>query len=277
MKVRCGLVIVLGILLFTSCKETGMKNLQAGYSRLDQISADRWEALSQKKVFFGHKSVGVNIVAGLEEVIARRPGIKLNIRETVDPAAFSGPVFAHSSIGRNKDPLSKIEAFRKIMDSGVGQAADIAFFKFCFVDFDHETDIDPVFKAYVELIDDLAGRFPDLKIVTFTVPLLSRPMGLMTRLKKLLGRLPWYEEDNLKRNLFIDMLRARFGGSLFDLAAVESRIDETKKATFRMSGKDYELLYHAYTDDGGHLNSLGRQVVAIELLRTLSGFDGSKL
>ena len=274
MKVRHGFIIALGVLLFAFCKETGMENLQARYSRLDEISGDRWGALSQKRIFFGHKSVGVNIIEGLEEVIARRPGIKLNIRETVDPADFSGPVFAHSAIGRNKAPLSKIEAFREIMESGVGQRADIVFFKFCFVDFDHETDIDLVFKAYVELVEDLEKRFPELKIITFTVPLLSKPMGFMTRLKKLLGRLPWYEEDNVKRNLYNDMVRARFGGSLFDLAAAESRIDDTKKATFKENGKEYELLYHAYTEDGGHLNSLGRQVVAVELLRTLSDIMG---
>ena len=58
---------------------------------------------------------------------------------------------------------------------------------------------------------------------------------------------------------------------LFDLAAVESRIDDTRKATFRKDGKDYELLRRGFTDDGGHLNSAGRQVVAIELLRSLAG------
>jgi lysophospholipase L1-like esterase len=89
-------------------------------------------------------------------------------------------------------------------------------------------------------------------------------------LEKILGRLPWYEEDNVKRNMFNDKVRAHFKDTLFDLAAIESRIDDTKKATFRVNGKAYDLLYHAYTDDGGHLNSTGRQVVAIELLRTLA-------
>jgi len=270
MEIRHGFIILMGIFLCNSCREAGMNNLQAGFARLDGISQDRWDALSQKKVFFGHKSVGVNIIEGLEEVMARKPGIHLNIRETIDPADFSGPVFAHSSIGRNKAPLSKISAFKEIMESGIGQAADIAFFKFCFVDFDRATDIESIFRSYVGLVNDLERHFPGLKIVTFTVPLMSKPVGIKTRLKKLLGRLPWYEEDNVKRNLFNDMLRARFKGSLFDLAAIESRIDDTKKATFRDNGKDYELLNRGYTDDGGHLNSIGRQIVAIELLRTLS-------
>ena len=254
-----------------------MEILRSSYSRLDEISQDRWDVLSQKKIFFGHKSVGANIIEGLNEVMAQRPKIKLNIRETTDPVDFLGPIFAHSPIGRNKAPLSKVDRFREIMESGVGLAADVAFFKFCFVDIDHETDAESLFERYVELIDSLEKRFPDLKIVTFTVPLLSKPVGIKTRLEKILGRLPWYEEDNVKRNLLNDKLRARFTNALFDLAAIESRIDDSKKATFRADGKAYELLYRPYTDDGGHLNSIGRQVVAIELLKMLADLEGPRI
>ena len=254
-----------------------MEILRSSYSRLDEISQDRWDVLSQKKIFFGHKSVGANIIEGLNEVMAQRPKIKLNIRETTDPVDFLGPIFAHSPIGRNKAPLSKVDRFREIMESGVGLAADVAFFKFCFVDIDHETDAESLFERYVELVDSLEKRFPDLKIVTFTVPLLSKPVGIKARLEKILGRLPWYEEDNVKRNMFNDKLRAHFTDALFDLAAVESRIDDSKKATFRVNGRAYELLNHAYTDDGGHLNSIGRQVVAIELLRTLADLEDPRI
>ncbi|MCG7852983.1 MAG: hypothetical protein MIO92_10730, partial [Methanosarcinaceae archaeon] len=193
-----------------------MEILHRRYSRLDEISQDRWDALSKKKIFFGHKSVGANIIEGLNEVMAHRPKIKLNVRETTDPVDFLEPVFAHSPIGRNKAPLSKLDRFREIIESHVGPTADIAFFKFCFVDIDHETDIESLFKHYVELVDGLNRRFPGLKIVTFTVPLLSKPVGIKTRLKKILGRLPWYEEDNVKRNLFNEKLRARFTDTLFD-------------------------------------------------------------
>jgi len=240
------------------------------YVKLDAVSQEKWGELARQRVFFGHMSVGSNILDGLEEVISRRPGIRLNIRETADPGEFAVPVFAHYPVGRNKVPLSKIAAFREIMDRGIGRAADVAFFKFCYVDIDHETDIEALFESYVALIEGLQERYPDLTIVTFTVPLLSKPVGIKTRLRKLLGRLPWYEEENVKRNLFNDLLRARFQGTLFDLAAVESRFDDERRATFRYGGKDYELLRRDFTDDGGHLNPIGRQVVAIELLRFLT-------
>jgi hypothetical protein len=273
MKIRDGIVLVMGLFLLNSCQEKGVEILRKSYSKVDEISQDRWDALSKRKIFFGHKSVGANIIEGLKEVMAQRPNIKLNIRETTDPADFNGPVFAHSPIGRNKEPLTKLGGFREILEAGVGRAADIALFKFCFVDIDHETDIGSLFDRSVELVDELRKRFPDLKIVPFTVPLLSKPVGIKTRLEKILGRLPWYEEDNVKRNMFNDKLRAHFKDTLFDLAAIESRIDDTRKATFRTKGRAYDLLYRAYTDDGGHLNSIGRQVVAIELLRTLADLE----
>ncbi len=267
---RLILIAAFGLLSLASCRQAATESLNAAYDRLDRVPRDRWEALAHKKVFFGHKSVGANIVDGLKDVLARRPDIALDIRETLDPAAFSGPVFAHSPIGTNKNPLSKIARFREVLESGVGEAADMAFFKFCFIDFDHETDIQAIFDRYVELIDGLRARFPRLRIVTFTVPLLSKPVGIKDRLRKLLGRMPWHEEDNAQRNRFNEMLRARFRGSLFDLAAVESRIDDTKKATFRKDGRAYDMLYRGYTDDGGHLNPAGRQIVAIELLTVLA-------
>jgi len=250
-----------------------MEILKDSNAKLDVISQDRWDALSQKKVFFGHKSVGANIIEGLNDVLAQRPRIRLTIREADSPAGFTSPVFAHAAIGKNMEPLTKVARFREIMESGVGREADIAFFKFCFVDINHDTDLKALFSSYVELVEDLGGRFPDLKILTVTVPLLSKPVGVMTRLKKLLGRLPWYEADNVQRNLFNDMLRDRFKGSLFDLAAIESRVDDSKKAVFREGRTEYELLYRPYTDDGGHLNELGRQVVAIELLMMLADID----
>ena len=91
-----------------------------------------------------------------------------------------------------------------------------------------------------------------------------------SRLKKILGRLPWEEADNARRNLYNDKLRGRYADSLFDLAAIESRIDDKRRATFTKDGGTYDLLHRPYTSDGGHLNEAGRRVVAAELLAFLA-------
>ncbi len=271
MMIRVSRIIFVSALVFQmGCKGDGMKLLEQRNAILETISAEQWERLSQKRIFFGHKSVGTNIIDGLRDIMKLRPAVKLNILESASPSDFGSPVFAHALIGTNKDPGSKIKRFLEIMENGVGREVDTALFKFCFVDIDHSTDIEALFKTYVEAVERLENQYPHMKIVTLTVPLTSKPVGIKARLKKLLGRLPWEEADNIKRNVYNDMLRERFKQSLFDLAAVESGIDDARKATFTENGRDYELLYRAYTNDGGHLNPVGRQVVAIELLRFLA-------
>jgi hypothetical protein len=260
-------------MLLSGCREESLTPLNDHYARLERVPREKLRALSLKKVFFGHKSVGQNIIEGLQDVMRRTPLIRLNIQETTNPGELGQPIFAHAMIGKNKSPSSKIVAFREILDGGVGQVADIAFFKFCFVDIDHTSDLGAIFKEYEETITYLSGKYPRLKIITVTVPLLSKPVDIMTKIKKLLGRLPWDERDNVRRNEYNEMLRARYGESLFDLAKIESTTLLGKKADFTKNGRRYDLLDKSYTDDGGHLNAQGRQVVAIDLLLYLLSFE----
>jgi hypothetical protein len=267
------LLLVIVPMLLLGCREESLTPLNDHYALLERVPQEKLRALSLKKVFFGHKSVGQNIIEGLQDVTRTTPLIRLDIRETTNREDFDQPIFAHAMIGKNKNPSSKILAFREILDVGVGPVADIAFFKFCFVDIDHTSDLGAIFKEYDETIAYLTAKYPKLKIITMTVPLLSKPVDIMTKLKKLLGRLPWDELDNVRRNEYNEMLRAKYGESRFDLAKMESTTLLGKKAKFTKNGKSYDLLDRSYTDDGGHLNALGRQIVAIDLLLYLLSFE----
>jgi hypothetical protein len=251
-----------------------MDDLRIGYARLDAIPRTEWDRLSTKKIFFGHKSVGQNIIEGLKAVIERNSAVRLNILETSGPADFDDPVFAHSLIGQNRDPESKIKAFKEILESGVGQIADLAMFKFCFVDIDRHTDIESLFQDYDKAITTLNRSFPDLHIVTFTVPLTSPPRGLKPLLKRALGRWPGYTNDNKARNLFNEKLKKRFGRSVFDLAGIETTKTDGSHVSFKDSDGTYDLMNPAFSEDGGHLNELGKQLVAIDLLIYMLSFRG---
>jgi hypothetical protein len=261
------------LMAIIACQGDKTVDIRSYYSRLDKISQKKWDALSKKRVFFGHKSVGQNIIEGIQDVVQTNPQVKLDIRDTINPRDFDKPIFAHSLIGTNKNPSSKIRAFREILESGVGRVADIAFFKFCFVDIDHSSDLGAIFKEYEETVTYLENKFPNLRIITFTVPLISRPVDMVSKIKRLLGRMPWEEDDNVQRNMFNEMIRSRIGKSLFDLAAAEATSRNGDKVTFSKNGKTYDLLNKAYTYDGGHLNSLGRQIVAIDLLLYLVSLE----
>lgn len=250
-----------------------MKIIRHARARLDSISQAEWEALSRKRIFFGHQSVGQNIIEGLATIMPEIPYLRLNIRETENPADLGAPVFAHFPIGHNMDPRSKIDDFRKILESGVGSSADIAIFKFCFVDIDHGTDVERLSESYDLAMTSLQKDFPGLRIVTFTVPLTVKPRGLKPMIKGLLGMLPPHVEDNLVRARVNSFLRARFSGSLYDLAAVEAQSAAGAPRALEDAHGAYESMNPAFTNDGGHLNELGRQVVAADLLYFLATLD----
>jgi hypothetical protein len=264
-------IIPILIVLIAGCEEGGMVRRHSRYAGLEAIPREGWDSLAGKRIFFGHQSVGRNIVDGIQDVMRLYPDIRLNVRETARPEDFEGPVFAHWPIGENKNPRSKIDHFRQILESGVGARADIAFFKFCYVDVGSDTDVDSVFCYYEETVRSLEKEFPNLKIVTVTVPLTTRPAGLKARVREMQGKTLWSEEDNIKRNVLSDMLRKGFGAYVFDLAGFEATSSGGGKTSFKRDGETFYILNHAYSDDGGHLNKTGRSMIAAEMLAFLAG------
>ena len=133
---------------------------------IDDVPREYWAKLADKKIFLGHKSVGYNIIEGVKDIVKERDYIKLNIIETHDPVQFDKPIFAHAQVGRNTDPTSKIKAFENIMDSGVGNKVDIAFFKFCYIDVMRDSNPQGIFDSYRKMFKDLKVRYPDTKFCT---------------------------------------------------------------------------------------------------------------
>ena len=143
---KCLSIILL--LVFTACTGEKMPEKTVSYGSIKDLPNSAWEKLSQKKIFFGHQSVGFNIIDGLKDIMKENPQIKLNIVETSNPADFNHPLFAHARVGKNTYPKSKIDAFADFMEEGIGNKADIAFLKFCYVDVMAGTDSQKVFDDY---------------------------------------------------------------------------------------------------------------------------------
>ena len=80
-------------------------------NRTESISDEALKALSGKVVFFGHQSVGLNILEGVEQ----------HYSEFVDVQGISGKMSSEDQllihqqiIGRNLFPLSKLEGFEEL-------------------------------------------------------------------------------------------------------------------------------------------------------------------
>jgi len=264
---------LLVLLILTSCGDGKMKNEDSNLPSIKDIPNSSWEKLSQKRIYFGHQSVGFNIIEGIKDVMKENPQIKFNIVETSEPEALDNPLFAHSRVGSNKDPKSKTTAFVMLMDEGVGNKADIAFFKFCYVDIGEQTDAREIFTYYKDTLARLRAKYPKTTFVHVTVPLRIVQRGPKVWIKTIINRPIGGYADNINRNRYNDLLRQAYQGKepIFDLADIESTFSDGSRSSFKANGKTYHSMVSAYTNDGGHLNETGRRLVAEQLLVFLNG------
>lgn len=244
---------------------------------IDDIPKEYWAKLAEKKIFFGHQSVGSNIIKGINDIINEREYIKLNIVRTGNPTDFDQPIFAHSSVGRNTEPDSKIKSFRDIMDAGIGDKVDIAFFKFCFVDIMRDSDPREILDSYNTLIEDLKGRYPQTRFLHVTVPVCSVPRGVKRPLKEfvklLIGRPRVMTlDDNIMRQHYNTLLKDAYSPTehVFDLALIESVNPGGFRCYATKGAEKVFVMVPEYTDDGGHLNERGRKKIAEQLLIMLA-------
>lgn len=259
-------LVSLATLSFAGCEREPMK--------LENEPVD-WKALATTRIFWGHQSVGENILEGIQDILRDTPGASLRLLKTRDPASLSEPAFTHTDIGRNEDPKSKCDDFAVLMDEGFGYKTDIAFFKFCFVDVVADTNVEEIFSYYRSTLERLKKQYPKTVFVHVTVPLTTVPRGPKVWIKQLLGTLEGWHADNAARNRYNELLLGHYTGKepVFDLAAIESTFPDGRRCTFRYKGSLYSTLVPAYTHDGGHLNPVGRKLVAERLLKFLSGVD----
>ncbi len=243
------------------------------FTSIKEVPQSSWEKLAKRKIFFGHKSVGNNIVDGIKDLMEENPQIDLNIVKTADHADFNIGIFSHSLVGKNRDPISKNVAFANIMEKGIGDKADVAFFKYCYVDIIARTDIDKTFQDYKNTMALMKRMYPKTTFIHVTTPLRAlRPPGIKgwakTWIKRISDKSAGVHEDNIKRNKFNENLRQEYNerDPIFDLAKIESTFLDGKRCIFRKNGKTYYTMVPEYTDDGGHLNKVGRRITAEQLL-----------
>lgn len=239
---------------------------------MDQVRADLL-TVSQSRVFFGHHSVGNNIIKGVQ-ALAAKAGVPLRVEEVQTAAPVAGPGLFHGKVGENLAPDSKIQDFAARLESPADPPFDVAVFKFCYVDLDEnsrERSPEKLFERYRKTLAEVQAKHPGVTILHGTMPLMSDPPGRKTRVKRLLGIATWTDEGNVRRNAYNGLVRRQFGSAeLLDVARFEATRMDGSIASFSANGSQIETLAGEYTNDGGHLNELGQQHVAAAFLHTLA-------
>lgn len=270
-------VFAIALVLASSCARGDNQTNQvstksqsyAAVSGADLSQAVR--VLSMRRVYFGHQSVGGNIIAGVEQLLRTVDGgSTLRVAEARDPRAIAGPALLHFAIGQNENPASKNADFLRVLDARTSRDSAIVMMKYCYIDVNPATNPDTVFAAYQALVAEVRARHPDVTLVHVTMPLTTDASGASATLRRLLGRTT-ARELNQKRSHYNDLLRSHFASEpVFDLAALEATGTDGSVHRVERNGQWIYALAPELTMDGGHLNDLGQRRVAEQFVATLA-------
>lgn len=235
---------------------------------LEAVPEQVWQSLSRRRLFFGHRSVGRDLVEGLERLVPKHCVPPFSIHRRRSPAESRNPGFYELDIGSNRSPMTKDAAFASILEQGFGdEPGAIAMQKYCYVDVGEKTDPVQLFDQYQAHTTRLKQRYPELTLVHFTIPLQSVATNFLAWLAGWAG-IEKRSSMNARREVFNDMVRRQFAGEepLFDIAAIESTRADGRRAVGRYRGAKIPALAGEWTYDGGHLNQSGQDWVAANFL-----------
>jgi hypothetical protein len=235
-----------------------------------QIPDGGLSVLSQRTIFFGHQSVGRNILEGVRELMAADPRIRLRVVDAAAEPLGGEPGLLDFRIGRNGDPASKNASFLQVLAANRVPAGAVLISKYCYADIDGSTNVEKMFADYRGMVAVLRSRYPQAVVLHTTVPLtVSEPLWKY-RVKKAIGHGTGVEV-NARRNHFNDLLRAEYRGKdpIFDIAEAESTHADGSRQYVDVGGRRVYTLASEWSDDGSHFNQAGRRMIARRLLETL--------
>lgn len=243
----------------------------ASYST--SLTDEQLARVAKKRILFGHQSVGQNILDGLRQLETKDPRLKLQIVPIEQAASISGPALIEFRVGANGNPASKDIAFAAALGNDAGNHANVAMYKYCYVDIKSSTDVQRLFAGYRANITALKAEYPGITFVHITMPLTTVEPALKAFVKGALGRSTARELD-IKRNEFNDLLRQTYSGidPIFDLAAAEATRSDGTSSYFTVKGQRVYTLATEYTTDGEHLNESGKRAAGEKFLATLASF-----
>lgn len=253
-------------------QQAASRAVHAGARTIAALDEDSKAALVSRRIFFGHQSVGSNIMDGVASLVREDPSLGLRVVEADSIPSLQGGYFAHGAIGQNGQPVGKTDDFARRVENGLHERVDVAFHKYCYVDIDTRSDWEQVFAHYRDSMARLAAAYPEVTFVHVTVPVTHVQTGPKALVKKLIGRAPGGYLDNLRREQFNERMRREYSGRepLFDLAAIEATSPDGRQEVFSFDGMTGRALHVPYGSDGRHLNEHGRRRVAEELLVMLA-------
>ena len=164
---RPGLVVLL-LALAPGCDSKTDTHLEVK-DVVDETLKKDLATLRGARVFFGHHSVGANILEGMAQ-LSKQTGIDVRIDE--------------ARVGENTKPLGKFEDFAKRAEANPSDGTQVMAMKLCYVDFRPDTDVGELVRAYSAAVERVKKARPGVRIVHVTPPLCTHPTDLKSKLQR---------------------------------------------------------------------------------------------
>jgi hypothetical protein len=143
--------------LFASINEAS-NTTQFLYSAINDVQISKWQEVYQKKIYFGHRSVGNNIVDGIKDLIKANSHVKLNIVEPTDTFNSKVGFFMHSLIEQNASPQSIANDSEQLLNEKGGGYFDIVLLRF--TPFYDKKEMLDIFADYKKTLSQLKKKYP---------------------------------------------------------------------------------------------------------------------
>lgn len=215
---------------------TGVVGVE-GIAAFDRLTPAELTRLRSANVLWGHQSVGRDLIGG-----ANALGFPFT---TVSAAADYGRVhLGEALIAENRDPERKIRSFNELfVGRTIGSAVQVAAFKFCWIDFNSDTDLDALLTHYTQAVEQAQQRYPTVRFFHVTPPITSDE-----------------PRENRIRVEFGRRLRERFAARavVLDLSEIQSTRDDGSRCVRDRA----PVLCDTYRSDEGHFNPDGARRAA---------------
>jgi hypothetical protein len=221
-------------------------SVHVGHSEAMVFTADSVGVGARKlKWYFAHASVGSNLLSGLKDLNIGHP-IRFPYRSESSkgtPVADAQPATIYEHNRGNPGWKAKMDQFSAAVQNGWRfPNVDVVMNKLCYIDQFASA------KYYIKSMSKLEASYPETIFVYTTMPL-TTAADWASRLRDTFNRevRDWTQSNKQP---------------LFDIADIEAHDEKGNPCTFASGGKTFARMCEEYTDDGGHLNALGRRVMA---------------
>lgn len=240
-------------------------------SSASDVTSEELARVARTRVFFGHQSVGMNVLDGVPGVYKGDGRVAPPIVQNGTNPGPTGGFIAHAFVGSNENPVLKIDDFDAKIRGGIGRQIDVALMKLCYIDITRGTDVDALFAKYRDTMAALERDFPEVTFVKVTVPLTTERGSLSTLRSRLRGDDRLGPAENVQRERLNGLIRREYADDhLFDLAAIESTAPDGTRVSGTYNGHPYFALHDGYASDSGHLDAGGSRTVASRWLKAIA-------